>query len=536
MVIANPVTANAQASESAVPQLGLGLDEMHTGRLGWANRPHWGLGIPFRQRPLRTGEMLLLGIAVLIGAFAYALVGITVTGSLPEHFWFEIGSLIGIAVLYHLVITFFAPWADPIILPAVVLLNATGLAMILRIELAGARGADAVRATQWSILAAVASAGLLILLYDHKILRRFTYLSMIIGLVLLLLPLVPGLGRTINGARIWVTVAGYSFQPAEFAKIFLSIFFAGYFMHSKDNLALAGPKFLGLQLPRPRDLGPILVVWAASIGVLVLQNDLGMSLMLFGMFVAMLYLATQRVSWLLIGGLLFSGGAIVVFRTVGHVASRIDGWINAMDPAVFNRPVGGSFQLVAGLFGLANGGLLGTGWGRGFPQLVPLSFSDFIFTSLGEELGLTGVLAILVIFLIICERGFRAAIGVRDGFGKLLAGGLSFLLALQLFTIIGGVTRLLPLTGLTVPFMAQGGTSMVSNWLMIALLLRISDAARQPSYDPGLAEVAVAPVSEHVVKGRSVGPVTPGLPALNPAHVGDTNQDQTQTMVVGGLP
>ena len=470
-----------------------------------AHRIRWGSGVPFGQRPVRLGELGLLILAILIGTFAYALVGITVTGALPENFWFEVSALIGIALFYHLVITFFAPWADPVILPAVVLLNATGLAMILRLQLANTamtRGANVVRSTQWSILAAVASAILLIVLYDHRILRRLTYISMIIGLVLLLLPLVPGLGREVNGARIWVQLGGYSFQPGEFAKIFLAIFFAGYFVHNRDNLALAGPKFLGLQLPRPRDLGPILIVWAASIGVLVLQNDLGMSLMLFGMFVAMLYLATQRTSWLVIGGLLFSGGAVFVFNTFSHVANRIDGWINAMDPAVFNR-VGGSFQLVSGMFGLANGGLLGTGWGRGFPYLVPLSFSDFIFASLGEELGLTGVIAILVIFMIITERGLRSAIGVRDGFGKLLAGGLSFLLALQLFTIIGGVTRLLPLTGLTVPFMAQGGTSMVSNWLMIALLLRISDAARQPSFDPGLAEIASQPISQHVVPGRA---------------------------------
>ena len=502
-----------------------------------AHRLRWTSGLPFRQRPVRIGELCLLILAILIGIFAYGLVGFTVTGSLPDHFWFEASALIGIALFYHLVISFFAPWADPVILPAVVLLNATGLAMILRIDLSGTRGANVVRSTQWSILAAVTSALLLIVINDHRLLRRLTYISMIIGLVLLLLPMVPGLGREINNARIWVSIGNYSFQPGEFAKIFLAVFFAGYFVHNRDNLALAGPKFLGLQLPRPRDLGPILIVWAASIGVLVLQNDLGMSLMLFGMFVAMLYLATQRVSWLMIGGLLFSGGAVVVFRTFSHVANRIDGWLNAMDPAVFNR-AGGSFQLVSGLFGLANGGLLGTGWGRGFPQLVPLSFSDFIFASLGEELGLTGVIAILVIFMIITERGLRAAIGVRDGFGKLLAGGLSFLLALQLFTIIGGVTRLLPLTGLTVPFMAQGGTSMVSNWLVIALLLRISDSARRPSFDPGVAEIAQMPVSQHVVPGRPDDPIVVGgavAPSLESVASAASNPSADHTMIVEGV-
>jgi len=514
-------------------------------RLAGTSAPRWGAGLPINKRPIRLNELLLLILAIAIGLSAYAMVGVNVTGALPTHFWFEAAALIGVALFYHVILSIFAPWADPVILPAVVLLNSTGLAMILRIELAGTRGANVVRATQWSILAAIASAVLLVVLYDHRVLRRFTYISMIVGLVLLLLPMVPGLGREVNGARIWVQLGSYSFQPGEFAKIFLAIFFAGYFVNNRDNLALAGPKFLGLQLPRPRDLGPIIIVWAASIGVLVLQNDLGMSLMLFGMFVAMLYLATQRVSWLIIGGLLFSGGAVFVFNTFSHVANRIDGWINAMDPAVFNR-VGGSFQLVAGLFGLANGGLLGAGWGRGFPYLVPLSFSDFIFASLGEELGLTGVIALLVIFMIIAERGLSAAIGVRDGFGKLLAGGLSFLLALQLFTIIGGVTRLLPLTGLTVPFMAQGGTSMVSNWLVIALLLRMSDAARQPSYDPGVAEIAVAPVSQHVVPGRGntiaesagVAPNagSPFDPVTAPAKSGIlAAPDDEPTMIVDGV-
>ncbi|MDR2702957.1 MAG: FtsW/RodA/SpoVE family cell cycle protein, partial [Cellulomonadaceae bacterium] len=228
--------------------------------------------------------------------------------------------------------------------------------------------------------------------------------------------------------------------------------------------------------------------------------------LLFGLFVAMLYLATQRVSWLVIGGVMFVVGAFFAIGAFPHVMARIEVWLNAMDPVLYDR-VGGSFQLVQGLFGMANGGLLGTGWGRGFPYLVPLSFSDFIFPALGEEIGLTGLLAVLVVFMIIVERGLRTALGVRDGFGKLLAAGLSFLFALQLFTIIGGVTRLLPLTGLTVPFMAQGGSSMMANWIVVALLLRISDAARRPSHDPGIGEVASQrePTEKLVeVPGRSV--------------------------------
>ena len=474
-----------------------------------------------KSRPVRLPELLMLILAVAVGLLSFAIVGYSLTGALSENFWIEAAALIGVALFLHVAVTLLAPWADQVILPAVVFLNGIGLAMIMRLELAGVRGANVVRATQWSLVSAVCAVILLAVLRDHRNLRKFSYLSMIVGLVLLLLPLVPGLGRTINGARRWISLFGFSFQPGEFGKILLAIFFAGYFVTNRDNLALAGPKFLGLQLPRARDLGPIIVVWAVSIAVLVLQTDLGTSLMLFGMFVAMLYLATQRTSWLLIGFLMFGAGAFAAVQTFSHVAARIDGWLNAMDPVVFNR-TGGSFQLVSGLFGLANGGLLGTGWGRGFPQLVPLSFSDFIYTSLGEELGLTGILAILVVFLIICERGFRAALGVRDGFGKLLAGGLSFLFALQIFTIIGGNTRLLPLTGLTVPFMAQGGTSMLASWLLIALLLRISDAARRPSYDPGIAQIAAAPVAEHVVPGRD----NTGVIVINGENGFDLHDDE----------
>ena len=474
------------------------------------------LGRTLPGRPVRLAELCLLILALATGISSYAIVGMTLNSSLPANFWFETAALIALGLFFHVVLSIFAPWSDQVLLPTVILLNATGLAMIMRIELAGVRAANVVRSTWWSLLSALVAAALIVLIRDHKLLRRFSYISMVVGLALLLLPLVPGLGVTINGSPRWISLFGFTMQPGEFGKIFLGIFFAGYLVTARDNLALAGPKVLGLQLPRARDLGPIAVVWAVSIGLLVLQTDLGMSLMIFGMFVAMLYLATQRVSWLVIGGTAFAGGALLAVRTFSHVASRIDGWLNAMDPAVFNR-VGGSFQLVSGLFGLANGGLLGTGWGRGFPQIVPLSFSDFIFTSLGEELGLTGLLAIMVLFLIICERGLRTAVGVRDGFGKLLAGGLSFMMALQLFTIIGGVTRMLPLTGTTVPFMAQGGTSMLSSWMVIGLLLRISNDARRPSASPGVAQVARPPKAAHVVPGRdhSAPPssVTPELGA-----------------------
>ncbi|ACZ29062.1 cell cycle protein [Xylanimonas cellulosilytica DSM 15894] len=461
---------------------------------------------PRVRRPLRLAELWLLVLAVAASVGAFALVGLGVNDTLPENFWRESFALVALALVAHVVVRIKAPFADQTILPAVVLLNGVGLAMILRIQESGARGAagaDVVRNTQWSALGVVLACLVMWFLKDHRNLRKLTYTAMIASLVLLGLPLVPGIGRSINGAQIWISMFGFSLQPAEFAKITLTIFFAGYLVTNRDTLALAGPKVLGLQLPRIRDLGPLLLVWAASLAVLIFQRDLGMSLLLFGLFVAMLYLATDRVSWALIGLVLFAGGAFVAWQTFPHVAQRMTGWLNAFDPAVFNAR-GGSGQLVAGLFGMANGGLIGTGWGQGFPYLVPFSFSDFIFTSLAEELGLTGILAILMVYLVFVERGLRTAITVRDGFGKLLAGGLAFTIALQTFVVVGGVTRLIPLTGLTLPFMAQGGSSLLSNWILAGLLLKISDSARRPSSLPMRGQVG---------QGRIV-PDDAGSPAI----------------------
>jgi cell division protein FtsW (lipid II flippase) len=344
-------------------------------------------------------------------------------------------------------------------------------------------------------------------LRDHRTLRRYTYTAMVVGLGLIMLPLAPVVGREINGARIWVHVGPASLQPAEIAKIVLAVFFAGYLVTTRDTLALAGPRFLGLQLPRIRDLGPILLAWLVSLGVLVLQRDLGTSLLFFGLFVGMLYLATERISWVVIGAGLFIGGAAVVATVFAHVGARFDVWLHALDTEMFNANPG-SGQLVRGLFGMASGGLFGTGLGQGRPDLVPYAESDFIVASLGEELGLTGLLAILVLYLVLAQRGLRTAIGARDGFGKLFAGGMAFVVAFQCFVVVGGVTRLIPLTGLTMPFLAYGGSSLLANWIIAALLLRISDSARRPAPSsdddggqPELPEQVVLPVgSDHATE------------------------------------
>ncbi|MDQ3096535.1 MAG: FtsW/RodA/SpoVE family cell cycle protein, partial [Actinomycetota bacterium] len=329
----------------------------------------------------------------------------------------------------------------------------------------------------WAGLSVAGFVVTLLVVRDHRRLQAYTYTLGFVGVMLLLLPLVPGLGVSINGARIWIRFGGLSFQPGEIAKICLAIFFAGYLVVKRDALALAGRRFLGIDLPRGRDLGPILLMWVISLGVLVLQRDLGSSLLFFGLFVVLLYVATERPSWLVVGGLLFGGGAYFSYLLFGHVQTRVNGWLDPFsDPDSYG-------QIIQGQYSLAWGGILGRGWGAGSPYLTPYAWSDFIGTSLGEELGLTGLMAIIVIYGIIIERGLRTSLVCRDPFGKLLAVGLSVALALQVFVVLGGVTRLIPLTGLTTPFLSYGGSSLIANWIMVALLLRVSDRSRRPPPD-----------------------------------------------------
>jgi cell division protein FtsW (lipid II flippase) len=431
-------------------------------------------------RTRRNVELLLLilGFAVALGA--YALVGLANGGGIPTDLVGVGGGLVLVTVALHVVIRLRAPYADPVILPIATALNGLGLVIIHRIDVARHRDfahAAAPRQLIWTAISIVGAAAVLLLLRDHRPLRRYTYTAMAAGLALLLLPLVPGIGQNINGARIWILLGPLSFQPGELAKLMLAIFFAGYLVTARDSLSLVGRKVLGLQLPRGRDLGPILVAWLASVGVLVFEKDLGTSLLFFGLFVALLYVATERTSWIIIGLVLFMGGAFAAWTVFAHVQLRVSIWLHPFTKA----NVDNAYQLVQGLYGMANGGLLGTGLGQGRPDLVPYSASDFIFSAFGEELGLTGIFALLLLYALLVERGMRTAIGVRDGFGKLLAGGVSFSVALQVFVVAGGVTRVIPLTGLTLPFLAYGGSSLLSNWMIVALLLRISDSARRPA-------------------------------------------------------
>ncbi|WP_036324916.1 MULTISPECIES: FtsW/RodA/SpoVE family cell cycle protein [Microbispora] len=439
----------------------------------------------------RGAQLGMLAFAVLIVMGAYASVGLGLKDKVPSGMLVYGLGLGGVMLAAYLVLAKFAPWADPLLLPLVTLVNGIGLVMIYRLEEGGIKDASAANQLMWTALGVVMFSATLIALRDHRALQRFTYTAGFVGVVLLVLPVLPVVGSEHYGARIWMNLGPFSLQPGEFAKLALVVFFAGYLVAKRDVLALAGRRLLLIDLPRARDLGPVLITWGVSIAVLVAEKDLGTSLLLFGAFIAMLYIATQRTSWVLIGVLLFVGGALLAGQVFSHVEARFTGWLHADDPKIYDA--GTSYQLMQGLFSIGSGGILGSGLGRGHPGLTPFSFSDFIFDATGEELGLTGLMAILMVYALIVQRGLRTSLASRDPFSKLLAGGLSFILAWQVFIIVGGVTRLIPLTGLVTPFMSAGGSALLANWMLIALLVRMSDAARRPPpqaiQDEGLTQV-----------------------------------------------
>jgi len=458
-------------------------------------------------RGRRGTELAMVSFAVAIMAFAYTAAGLGLNGHLPSGLVTYVGGFAVLMALAHLAVRRFAPWADPLLLPLAAVLNGLGIMMIYRLQESGRNGNPgqaistltghaALYQLMWTMLGTVAFVVVLAVIKEPRILQRYTYTLGTLGLFLLALPaLLPSSISAVpgTGAKIQIAVGGFSFQPEEFAKLALAVFFAGYLVAKRDVLSLAGRRFLGIDLPRARDLGPILVLWAISMLVLIFESDIGTSALFFGLFVAMIYIATQRKSWLLIGFGLFLSGSLLLGAVIPHVHERFSIWLHPFAPAFIQ---GSSYQLVQGLEGLAFGGVLGTGLGLGQPYRTPLVQSDFIFTGFGEELGLTGLMALLLIFGLLVQRGLRAAIAVRDPFAKLLAAGLSFVLALQVFIIVGGVTQLIPLTGITTPFLSQGGSSLVSSWIVVALLIRVSDTARrpapQPIQDEGLTQVVRA--------------------------------------------
>ncbi len=445
-----------------------------------------GASTPPSSQPTRRGsELALLVLVWLVGILAMVLASAGAADEVLPGIWPVAAITGGFLLGMHLVVRWLAPYADPILLPAAAALNLLGIAMIGRLDIAAARRAesagnpipssDALDQAVWMAVGVLACAAVLFLVRDHRMLRRYTYIWGLLGLGLLLLPMVPGLGLTINGANLWIQVAGMTFQPSELAKVVLTIFFASYLVQTRESLALVRRKFLGLGVPRGRDLGPILVAWLMALVIMALQTDLGTAVMLFGLFVGLLYVATGRRSWIVLGTILTAAGAVVAYLLFGHVQVRVKVWL---DPFAYANAEG--YQIVQSLFGFANGGMMGTGWGKGYPQLVPYAESDFIFAALGEEIGMVGVFAVVVLFAVLIQRALRVAHASRDPFGTLLVAGFAIIWGVQTFVVVGGVTKLIPHTGLTTPFMSAGGSSLLANWIMLGLLLRVSDHVRRP--------------------------------------------------------
>ena len=455
----------------------------------------------------RSIELVLLAFAAVLTTSALILVEANQEHELTTTLIYLGLAYLGLLTVAHLAVRKLAPYADPLILPCAALLNGLGLVMIHRIDLARVERARqlgnpppiefAYRQIAWTAIALVLFIGVLWYIKDHRVLARYGYTLGFAGLVALALPgLLPGSISEVNGSKIWLRLSIFSIQPGEFAKVLLMVFFSSLLISKRELFKTAGRTVLGMELPRPRDLAPLLVAWALSVGVLVLEKDLGSSLLYFGILLVLLYTATERVSWLVIGLTFFLGGAAAAYALFGHVRLRFQVWLDPL-----GNFDGNGYQLGQALFGLGTGGMGGTGLGVGHPELVPFAWSDFMVSSIGEELGLIGLAAVLMVYLVLVTRGLRSALAVRDTFGKLLATGLAFSLALQVFVVMGGVTRLIPLTGLTIPFLSAGGSSLVANYVIVALLLRISNAARTPAgRRPAAAPVPLADARTEMVE------------------------------------
>jgi cell division protein FtsW (lipid II flippase) len=424
----------------------------------------------------RTTELGLLALVVVVIAAAYILASLGLDAEMPANVWPFLGTVLAMLIGTNLVTRWLAPDADPVLVPLAAALNGLGYVMITRIapDLAGLQAL-------WTLLGILMFTGVLLVVRHSRTLSTYRWTIGLLGLLLIALPFTP-IGSTVGGARIWIRVGSLNFQPGEFAKVALAVFFAAYLVEKRELLAMGSWGVGRLQLlPDPKHLGPVVVAWGVSLLVMMYQTDLGSSLLFFTLFVVMLWVATGRASYLGVGAVLFSGGAVFAWSTFSHVQTRVRTWL---DP--WADVLGEGFQIAQATFAMADGGVAGTGLGLSGRIAIPVAETDFIFAVIAQELGLVGATAILAAYLLLVGAGLRAAVRSRDPFDKLLATGLSTLLGVQAFIIIAGVTRVLPLTGITLPFVSYGGSSLLGSWLLLALLVRISDGAgRRP--DPAMS-------------------------------------------------
>ncbi|MDI6874563.1 FtsW/RodA/SpoVE family cell cycle protein [Candidatus Solincola sp.] len=413
----------------------------------------------------RWKEALLLAVILPLPFLGWVSLDLTRDGApVPGHLVYPLVCT-AVFLLAHLVLRFLRPQADPLLLPLVAALTCVGLIMLLRLNPHMAR-----LQLIWLGVGAALMLLMVALLRDYRSLKNYRYTLAVLGLALLLSTIF--FGREVNGARLWLILGPLRFQPSELAKILLAVFFAAYLAERKELIAGAGRVVAGVHLPRPRDLGPLLTMWALSLLLLIFQRDLGSSLLFFGIFLAVIYVATGRAAFVVAGLLLFLAGATLTFFLFGHVRTRVETWMDPLNPETIGDE---SYQIAQSLFAFAEGGLSGAGLARGSPGLIPFAETDFIYAAIGEELGLLGAAALALLYLVLCGRGLHLALRCADDFGKLLAVGLTAVLGLQSFIIMAGVTRLMPLTGITLPFVSYGGSSLVSNFLLLGLLLCVSE-------------------------------------------------------------
>jgi len=424
-------------------------------------------------RPRLLRGLPLVVVAVAASVLAYVLQGLGFADAVPSDVTL-FAVLFGVtAVAGWAAVRWLAPRADPILYPVAVLLSGLGLAMLFRLMVARGHPEIAQNQAIWLGVGLLCLIAVLWFVKDVRQLDAFTYTIGLAGVILLLLPVLPGIGEVVNGARLWVRFGPIAFQPAEFGRVLIVIFLASYLAAKRELLAEGVGRW---GLPRAKDLGPLLMAWGLSLAVLFLERDMGASLLLFGVFVVMLWVATGRPAYLWIGGLLFVLGALLGYLAFSHVQDRVDYWLHALDPATVHDI--GYGQLAQSWFALASGGMVGTGLGQGSPTLIPYVGSDFIFSAFGEELGMLGTSALLLLYLVLVGRGLRIGVDQGNPFAKLLAVGITATLALQTFVIVAGVTRLIPLTGVPLPLVSYGGTSKVATFVMLGLLLRTSSGER----------------------------------------------------------